>query len=46
LLSATTAQAVLTGTRAQWQQDWAETSYRIQAMRDNADCAAQEFALN
>jgi phosphoribosylformylglycinamidine synthase len=36
---------VLTGTRAQWQQDWAETSYRIQAMRDNADCAAQEFAL-
>jgi phosphoribosylformylglycinamidine synthase len=36
---------VLTGTRAQWQQDWAETSYRLQAMRDNADCAAQEFAL-
>ena len=38
-------QVVLAGTRAQWQQDWAETSYRIQAMRDNADCAAQEFAL-
>lgn len=38
-------QVVLQGTRAQWQQDWAETSYRIQAMRDNADCAAQEFAL-
>ena len=36
---------VLQGTRAQWQQDWAETSYRIQAIRDNADCAAQEFAL-
>jgi phosphoribosylformylglycinamidine synthase len=38
-------QPFYTGTRAQWQQDWAETSYRIQAMRDNADCAAQEFAL-
>ena len=38
-------QEVLQGTRAQWQQDWAETSYRIQAMRDNADCAAQEFSL-
>jgi phosphoribosylformylglycinamidine synthase len=37
--------AVLTGTRAQWQQDWAETSYRIQAIRDNAEYAAQEFAL-
>ncbi|MDO9178455.1 MAG: phosphoribosylformylglycinamidine synthase [Agitococcus sp.] len=36
---------VLTGTRAQWQQDWAETSYRIQAIRDNAEYAAQEFAL-
>jgi phosphoribosylformylglycinamidine synthase len=38
-------QVVLAGTRAQWQQDWAETSYRLQAMRDNADCAAQEFSL-
>jgi phosphoribosylformylglycinamidine synthase len=38
-------ETVLQGTRAQWQQDWAETSYRIQAMRDNVDCAAQEFAL-
>jgi len=37
--------AVLTGTRAQWQQDWAETSYRIQAIRDNAEYAEQEFAL-
>ena len=36
---------MLTGTRALWQQDWAETSYRIQAMRDNAEYAAQEFAL-
>ena len=29
--------------RAQLQQIWAETSYRLQALRDNADCAAQEF---
>ncbi|MEY4588103.1 MAG: hypothetical protein RL497_179 [Pseudomonadota bacterium] len=29
-------------TRAQWQTLWAETSYRIQALRDNADCALQE----
>jgi phosphoribosylformylglycinamidine synthase len=25
---------------------WAEPSYRIQALRDNADCAEQEFALS
>jgi len=26
------------------QKVWSETSYRLQALRDNADCAAQEFA--
>ncbi len=36
---------VLQGTRAEWQQLWAETSYKIQALRDNADCASEEFAL-
>lgn len=30
-------------TRAQLEQWWAETSYRMQAVRDNAECAAQEF---
>lgn len=30
--------------RSQLQRIWSETSYRIQALRDNADCAAQEFA--
>ncbi|MCD6059935.1 MAG: purL, partial [Moraxellaceae bacterium] len=30
--------------RSDLQKTWAETSYRIQALRDNADCAAQEFA--
>lgn len=29
--------------RAGLQRIWTETSYRIQAMRDNADCAQQEF---
>ncbi|MEB4591152.1 phosphoribosylformylglycinamidine synthase [Candidatus Thiothrix sp. Deng01] len=29
--------------RARLQKIWAETSYRMQALRDNADCAAQEF---
>ncbi len=36
---------MLGGDRATWQQWWAETSYRIQSLRDNADCAAEEFAL-
>jgi phosphoribosylformylglycinamidine synthase len=26
-----------------WQRAWSETSYRIQALRDNPDCAQQEF---
>ncbi|CBL45812.1 Phosphoribosylformylglycinamidine synthase (FGAM synthase) [gamma proteobacterium HdN1] len=30
-------------TRADLQSAWAETSYRIQAMRDNSECAKQEF---
>ncbi|MCB1622486.1 MAG: phosphoribosylformylglycinamidine synthase [Thiothrix sp.] len=29
--------------RAELQKIWAETSYRIQSLRDNADCAAEEF---
>jgi phosphoribosylformylglycinamidine synthase len=29
--------------RVEYQRLWAETSYRIQALRDNADCAQQEF---
>jgi phosphoribosylformylglycinamidine synthase len=34
---------VLQGSRLQWQREWAETSYRLQALRDNADCAQQEY---
>lgn len=30
--------------RSRLQQLWAETSYRIQALRDNSDCADEEFA--
>ncbi|MBJ6609042.1 MAG: phosphoribosylformylglycinamidine synthase [Candidatus Thiothrix moscowensis] len=29
--------------RANLQKTWTETSYRMQALRDNADCATQEF---
>ena len=29
--------------RTELQQRWAETSYRMQALRDNSDCAQQEF---
>ncbi len=31
--------------RATLQGMWAETSYRMQELRDNSDCARQEFAL-
>ncbi|MCP4879352.1 MAG: phosphoribosylformylglycinamidine synthase [Gammaproteobacteria bacterium] len=34
---------VLVESRTQWQRTWAQTSYRLQAMRDNAACAQQEF---
>ena len=30
-------------TRTQLQRWWAETSYQMQALRDNSDCAQQEF---
>lgn len=34
---------VLGGERVQYQRWWSETSYRIQVLRDNPDCAQQEF---
>jgi phosphoribosylformylglycinamidine synthase len=37
-------QVVLANSRVQYQQWWSETSYRIQAMRDNPECAKQEFS--
>ncbi|HEY9032646.1 MAG TPA: phosphoribosylformylglycinamidine synthase [Pseudomonadales bacterium] len=35
---------LLQSTRGELQSQWSETSYRIQRLRDNADCADQEFA--
>ncbi len=36
-------QDVFSGDRRLLQRQWSETSYRIQRLRDNADCADQEF---
>jgi phosphoribosylformylglycinamidine synthase len=36
-------QGIISRPRAALQQLWAETSYRIQSLRDNADCAQEEF---
>lgn len=36
---------LLANSRAQYQTWWAETSYRIQLMRDNPECAREEFDL-
>ncbi|MDT8398203.1 MAG: phosphoribosylformylglycinamidine synthase [Pseudomonadales bacterium] len=34
---------ILGNSRIHYQRIWAETSYRLQSLRDNADCAQQEF---
>jgi len=34
---------IYSNSREQLQRWWAETSYRIQALRDNSECAQQEF---
>ncbi len=36
-------QVVLSERRIDLQRAWAETSYRMQSLRDNSDCAQQEF---
>jgi len=36
-------EAVLTDSRTQIHRTWAHTSFRLQAMRDNANCAQQEY---
>ena len=33
----------LSESRVTWQRLWTQTSYEMQALRDNADCAKQEF---
>ncbi len=37
-------QVVYSSTRAQLEQWWADTSYQMQLIRDNPECAHQEFA--
>ncbi len=34
---------ILSADRVEYQRLWSETSYRIQALRDNPECAQQEF---
>jgi phosphoribosylformylglycinamidine synthase len=36
-------QSVLSASRADYQRCWSEASYRLQALRDNPECARQEF---
>ena len=36
-------ETVFEGQRRLLQRQWAETSYQIQRLRDNAECAGQEF---
>ncbi len=35
---------VLQGGRRRWQRLWQETSFRLQSLRDNPDCAREEYA--
>jgi phosphoribosylformylglycinamidine synthase len=37
-------QAVFAGSRAELQEAWSETTLRMQSLRDDPDCAAEEFA--
>ena len=38
------AKPVLSKPRSEWQKVWSETSWRIARLRDNPDCADQEYA--
>ena len=44
LLITAAGQPLWRDSRGRMQQVWSETSYHMQALRDNPDCAAQEFA--
>ena len=37
-------ESLLAATRAELEQEWSRTSYDIQRLRDNPDCAGQEYA--
>ena len=36
-------EVIFTATRAELQRTWSETSFRMQALRDNPDCARQQY---
>ena len=36
-------EAVIVQSRSHYQRVWSETSYRMQSLRDNSDCAQEEF---
>ncbi|PCJ45496.1 MAG: phosphoribosylformylglycinamidine synthase [Moraxellaceae bacterium] len=40
----TNDEAIINQSRVKLQQTWSETSYRIQSLRDNSECASQEFS--
>ena len=39
------SKTILSASRAEYQQAWSETSFEMQKLRDNPDCAQQEFDL-
>ncbi|MEH6544712.1 MAG: phosphoribosylformylglycinamidine synthase [Porticoccaceae bacterium] len=43
LVISCSGEIIVNKSRTELQQRWAETSYRLQALRDNSDCAQQEF---
>jgi len=34
---------ILSGSRVEWQRTWQQTSFQMQSLRDNPDCAVEEF---
>ncbi|MGM0680120.1 MAG: phosphoribosylformylglycinamidine synthase, partial [Pseudomonadota bacterium] len=36
-------ESLLEGAQVQWRRRWSETSYRMQALRDNPECAREEY---
>ena len=37
------AEVLFTQSRTNLQRSWAETSYQVASLRDNAECVAEEF---
>ncbi len=37
------SESLLSASRTEWQRLWSRTSYEIQSLRDNPDCAREEF---